>query len=111
MRRHKDRIPQPRPALPEMRAACRTEPPLLPVDVDEDKGVVHDAFAVPAVRETEKVSDLVGRFLDQPVDEVPVVCGKTIVLILQAGGRYDGTAGGFPREAEEVFIPAPAEIF
>jgi len=63
------------------------------------------------VREREEVAHLVGRLLDEPVEEFIVVGGEPVMVIGQAQCRDDGVPRLRAGEPEEVLVPLPAEVF
>jgi uncharacterized UPF0146 family protein len=66
--------------------AGRTEHLLFAIEIIKRPGTVHDAFRVTAVIQSEEVPDLVGSFLDDPVDAVIITLFTPVVLIFEACG-------------------------
>src|SRR5208337_4417788 len=94
----------------KMLPADRTEHLLLAVKFVEGIGSEHDTFPVLAMIEAEKMPDLVGTFLRDPVNQVVIVILPPVIFIAETGSRDDRCTYLLAGKAEDKTVAVPEEI-
>jgi hypothetical protein len=83
---------------------------LLPVQFVKSIGFEHDTFAVSAMGQAEQVPDLMGPFLDDPVNEIVIAPPPAIIFIVQAGGRHNAGTHGFTGKPKNKTVSLPEQV-
>jgi len=80
--------------------AGRAEHLFLTIQFIESVGPEHDAFLVITVFKTQKVTDFMGAFFGDSVNEIVIIPVPPVKLIPQPGGGYNRDAGSLAGKPE-----------